>query len=525
MKKLFLILTLFVMILSCGGGKSGGTTVTLNFIDEPKTIDPQLATDTSATKLNALLTEGLTRQDEKGNPIPGVAEKWDVSADGLVWTFHLRGDAKWENGDPITAKDFQFGWMRAIDPKSAAEYAYMIYPIKGAEAFNTGKGSKEDVGIKAIDDKTLEVTLANPTAYFPALLSFQTFAPINEKFFAEHGEKYALEAGKLLSSGPYKLVKWTHNEGLDLVKNENYWDKANIKIDNVKVKLINDTSASLGAFKNGELDVTAITVEQYQEFKDDKRLTPYDDGSVWYLEYNLKNKFLSNKKIRQALTLAVDKEELGGVLQKMGQPAYGYVPEFVQGAEKSFREEAGDTFPHYNPDEARKLFAEGLKELGLTEPPKISVIFNDSGNNKKIIQYVQEKIRKELGFELDVQLLPFKERLARMTQKDFDIVLAGWSADYNDALSYMDLFITNGGNNHTSYSSPKYDELIKVAQTNPDQKARITAMIEAEKVLGEDMPVGMLYYRKQVALVNPRLKNMKFKPTGSEFYLYDASVE
>jgi oligopeptide transport system substrate-binding protein len=357
MKKLFLMLTLFIMILSCGGTKTSGTTVTLNFIDEPKTIDPQLATDTSATKLNALLTEGLTRQDEKGNPVPGIAEKWDISEDGLVWTFHLR-DAKWENGEPITAADFKFGWLRAVDPKTAAEYAYMIYPIKGAEEFNTGKGSKEDVGIKVIDDKTLEVTLKSPTAYLPALLSFQTFAPINEKFYASVGESYALDSGKVLSSGPYKLVKWTHNEGLDLVKNENYWDKANVKIDNVKVKLINDTSASLGAFKNDELDVTAITVEQYQEFKDDKRLTPYDDGSVWYLEYNLKNKFLSNKKIRQALTLAVDKEELGGILQQMGKPAYGYVPEFIQGVSKSFREEAGDTFPHYNPDEARKLYAE-----------------------------------------------------------------------------------------------------------------------------------------------------------------------
>ena len=530
MKKLFLILTLFVLVLSCGGdkggeaGKAGGGTVTLNFEQEPKTIDPQLTTDTTATKINALIVEGLTRQDETGAPVPGIAEKWDVSEDGLVWTFHLR-DAKWENGDPVTANDFKFAWLRALESKNAAEYAYMLFPIKGAQAFNEDKGSAEDVGIKVIDDKTLEVTLTNPTAYFAALISYQTFTPLNEKYYNEQGDQYALDAGKIMANGPYKLVKWTHNESFELTRNENYWNNAETKIDNVRAKLISDASASLSAFKNDELDLTLITVEQYPEFKEDKRLTPYDDGSTWYLEYNLKNDFLANKKIRQALTMAIDKEELGSILQAMGKPAYGYVPGFVQGVDKSFRDEAGDTFPHYNPEEAKRLFAEGLKELGLEKAPKLTLIFNDQGNNKKIAEYVQEKIRKELGYDLAVESLPFKERLQRMTQKTFEIVLAGWSGDYNDALSYMDLWVTNGGNNHTSYSNPKYDELIQIAQTSPDQKARIQAMIEAEKLLGDDMPIGMLYFRQKMFLVNPGLKNMKFKPVGSEYYLTDAHVE
>ena len=521
MKKILLFMLLFTGYMF-HYEKAAGQEITLNFIDEPKTIDPQLATDTSATKLIELLSEGLTREDENGNAMPGIAEKWDVSKDGLVWTFHLR-DAKWENGSPVTADDFKFAWLRALDPKVGSEYVYMLYEIKGAEAFNTGKGTKEEVGIKVIDSKTLEVRLKHPVEYFSKLVSFSVFKPTSEKYFNGYKEKYGTEI--ILSNGPYKLVKWKHNDILYLKKNENYWNKDQIKISDIKIELINDTSESLELFEDGYLDVTAITADQYQEFKDDKRLTPYFDGSVWYLEYNLKNKFLGNKKIRKALDMALDKEELGEVLGKMGEPAYGYVPKTILGLNKSFREEAGDTFSHYNGDEARKLFAEGLKELGMDKAPKISMIFNDSGNNKKIVYYIQEKLRKELDFEVDVQLLAFKERLSKMTQKDFDIVLAGWSADYSDALSFMDLWLTDGGNNHASYANPKYDRLIKTAEMSPDKKIRINALINAEKILGEDVPISMLYFRKQVALVNPRLKNMKFKPTGSEFYLYDASLE
>ena len=281
-------------------------------------------------------------------------------------------EAKWENGDPVTANDFKFAWIRALDSKNAAEYAYMLFPIIGAYEFNGGMGNIEELGIKVRDEKTLEVTLNNPTRYLDSLLTFPVYVSINEKYFNMHKDEYAKDAGKIMSNGPYKLVKWTHNESFELTRNEGYWNNAATKIDNVKAKLISDASASLSAFKNDELDLTLITVEQYPEFKEDKRLTPYDDGSTWYLEYNLKNDFLANKKIRQALTMAIDKEELGSILQAMGKPAYGYVPGFVQGVAKSFRDEAGDTFLHYNTEEAKRLFAESLKEIGLEKEPKLT---------------------------------------------------------------------------------------------------------------------------------------------------------
>ncbi|MCP1223906.1 peptide ABC transporter substrate-binding protein [Sebaldella sp. S0638] len=519
MKRVLMVL-FFIMGMLVFGAKDE---IVVNFEYEPyeSNLDPQLGIDLD---INALIMEGLIRQDEKGKPVPGIAEKWEISEDGLVWTFHLR-DAKWENGDYVTANDFKFAWIRALESENAAEYSYLLFLIKGAYEYNGGAGSIEEIGIRVIDDKTLEITLDTPTKYLDSLLTFPVYIPLNEKYYKSNKNGYAKDAGKIMANGSYKLLSWIHHDELVLEKNENYWNKNKIKNEIIRAKLIENASDSLRAFENNEIDFTILTVEQYSKFREDKRLTTYDDGSTWYLEYNLNNVFLSNKKIRQALTMVVDKEELGNILQAMGKPAYGFVPDTIMGENKTFREEAGETYPRYNSKKARELFKEGMKELGLEKAPKVTLIFNDQGNNKKISEYVQKKIKKELGYDLTIEPLPFEERLVKMLGKDFDIVLAGWIGDYNDALSYMDLWITNGGNNHTSYSNPKYDELIQIAQTSPCQKVRMQAMIEAEKLLGDDMPIGMLYYRRKIVLINPRLKNMKFKSLGSIYYLNDAYVK
>ncbi|MBP9477316.1 MAG: peptide ABC transporter substrate-binding protein [Sebaldella sp.] len=490
--------------------------ITVNFSNSPNKFDYQFLDEDTEEKISEFLIEGLTRQDETGNSIPGIAEAWEVRDDGLVWTFHLR-DAKWENGDPVTANDFKFAWLRALENKEPYRQ-WLLYPIKGARNLNKGKGKKEDVGVKVIDSKTLEVTLETPTEYFDSFLSQPITTPLNEKFYNIHKEKYGMNVENIISNGPYKLIEWSNEGDLELIKNKNYWAEKSIKIEKIKIKSIHYPSV-LSSFEKGELDISEIDYDDYTEVKKNKNLNYYEDGSIWYLEYNLKNNFLSNKKIRQALTLAVDKEELSLVLQDVGKPAYGYVPSYIKGTNKTFREEAGDTFPHYNPEEARKLFAEGLKELGMDKAPKVSIIFNDAGNNKKIIQYVQEKIRKELGLELDDQSLSFKGRLSRMIQKDFDIILAGWSADYSDALSYMELWVTDGGNNHISYSNPKYDKLIKIGQTSPEQKTRIEAMIQAEKILGEDVPISVIFYKQRMILINPKLKGIMLKSFGNSYYL------
>ena len=530
MKKLFLLFIMMILI-SCGGaGKesssSGNTKIIVNETAEPKSIDPGLLTDQSGIAVNSLVSEGLTRQGKDGTPEPGLAEKWDVSEDGLTWTFHLRENIKWSSGEPVTADDFKFAWLRVLEPATASEYAYMLHYIKGGQAYNEGKGKKEDVGINVIDSRTLEVKLERPTAYFASLAASPTYAPIREKFFDEKGKNFALEADAMEYSGPYKIKSWKHDSNFIMVKNENYWNKDDIKIDEVERVLVADSTAELNAFNNGERERIRLTAEQYKRYEKDPRVNVFRNNSVWYLEYNMENKFLANKKIRQALTLAVDKEEMANTIVKgTGEAAYGIVPTGIPGESKTFREENGDSYPKYNPEEAKRLYKEGLAELGVTELPELSLIINEAGNNKKIAEYVQEKIRTNLGANIRIEPIPFKERMARLQQKDFEIVLSGWGSDYADPMTYIDLFVTNGGNNHSSYSNPKYDELIKTANNSSDNKVRMQAMRDAEKILGDDMPVGVMLYSTRVIMLNPKIKNVYFKGIGAEYYLYDAYVE
>ena len=529
MKKLFLVfIVLSVFVISCGKSeeKGIGKKIAVNLQSEPKSLDPQLASDASGITIDTLLYEGLTRLDKEGKVVPAAAEKWDVSEDGLPWTFHLRDGIKWSGGEPITANDFKFAWLRVLDKNTVSEYAYMLYPIKGARAYNEGDGKREDVAIKVIDDKTLEVVLERPTAYFASLAAYTTYSPVNEKYFNEKGKDFAVEAKDMEYSGPYKIEKWAHDSNFILVKNENYWNKDQIKLDVIEVKLIAESASALNAFTNGEVDLIRLTAEQYSKYEKDERVHVFNNNTVWYLEYNLKNKFLSNKKIRQALTLAIDKDEMvNTILRGSAKSAYGMVPTGFKGKEKSFREENGDVYPHYNPEEAKRLFEEGLKELGMDKAPDISIVINDQGSNKKIAEYVQEKLRTVLNFDLRIEPLPFKERMSKLEQKNYDIALAGWGADYADPMTYMDLWITNGGNNHTSYTNPKYDELIKIANNSGDNTVRMNAMMEAEKILGEDMPIGILTFNTRIAMLNPKVKNVYFKGIGTEFYLYDASID
>ena len=533
MKKILLLLMLICLLVSCskkdaGGAKAAGevTRISVNETSEPKAIDTVLANEQSASAVNSLVSEGLAKIGKDGSPEPGLAEKWEVSEDGLKWTFHLREGIKWSNGEPITAEDFRYAWLRALDPKTASTNAYMLYAIKGAEAYNADQGSREDVGIKVVDDKTLEVNLEKPTAYFPSLVSYVTFSPVNQKYFESMGDKYALEVENMMYSGPYVITEWVHNSHFLMKKNENYWNKNNIKIDEIELKLISDSAAELNAFNNDEVDLIRLTAEQYANYENDERVHVFKNNSVWYIEFNVKDSFLSNKKIRQAISMAVDKEKLTSTIIKgTGEAAYGIVPTGFKGYEKTFREEAGDAYPRFDAAKAKTLYEEGLKELGLAKAPTLSVLINDSGNNKKIAEYIQEELRVNLGLDIKIEVLPFKEKVSRTEQRDFQMAISGWSADYLDPIAYIELFETKSGNNHSSFSNAKYDELIKVITNSNDNKVRMEAMKEAEKILADEVPIAPFSYSTRIAMLNPRVKNVYFRGMGSEFYLLEAYVE
>ena len=537
MKKVYYILMLLVvgLVVSCGKEKTETAAekpksklkrIVINENEEPQSINPNLTTDSTGITVNSIMSEGLMRSGRDGSPVAGLAEKWETSEDGLTWTFHLREGLKWSNGDPLTANDFKFSWLKVLDRETGAKKADLLYVIKGAEAYNTGNGKKEDVGINVIDDKTLEVKLEQPTEYFLSLLAHVTYSPISEKFYEKTGTKYGLEPENTVASGPYVLKSWSHSANLVLAKNENYWNKDAIKLDEIEIKLITDNEAALNAFNNKEIDLIRISSAQYEKYKDDKRIHMFQNNSVWFLLFNVKNELLKNEKIRTAIQMGISRDELANkVLGGIAKPATGLIPDGINGLEKSFREESGTLVPDYNLEEAKKLYQEGLKELGLEKAPKLTLLINDALNNKKVAEFAQEQLRINLGLEVEIIAVPYKERLEKSQQHDFDMVFTSTDAEYADPKTYLEVFMTNVGNNYGLYSNPKYDELVKKSSRSNDKKERAELMREAEKTLVTDFPAAFLYFQTRIVILNSSVKNLYFKGVGAEYYLYEAEIQ
>lgn len=523
MKKILLILTLLVFALSCGKKGGSGSTFTLNIVTEPSSIDPQITTDIPGGTVDELILEGLLRKDKTGKSVAGIAQKWEKSKDGLVWTFHLRDGVKWSNGDPVTANDFKAGWIRGLNPDTAGSNASMLFVIKNGEKYNAKKVSENEVGIKVIDDKTLQVTLESPTPYFDDLVTFKSFMPLNQKFYNEAKDKYFTEAKYTISNGPYTLEKWTHDSELKFKKNPNYWDAGNVKIDNVELKII-ATDSAVNAFKNKEVDVTAVTFEQAKEFAGKPELVKANDGGIYYLLFNTKENVFKNAKVRRAITMAINKEELvNKVLEGSEKLTKTFTPSGIglNGVSKDFPAEVATDQPKFNVAEAKKLLAEGLKEEGLSELPRFEILFNDTGSRKAIAEYIQESLRNNLGANVELDKVSGKERIERTKKRDYQISLQNWTGDFLDPITYLDLFDSTNANNRGDFKNVKYDELTKIVKSSADPKVRVPAMIQMEKLISEEQPVTILFQKQKLYLVNPKVKNLGFVSIGGEFFIRD----
>lgn len=491
-------------------------------------MDSVKATDTvSFTTLNNVM-EGLYRMDQNQEPVPAIADgEPEVNEDQTVYTFKLR-DTKWSNGDPVTANDFVYAWQRSLDPKTESDYGpYMMSgKIKNADQVFAGKADPSELGIKAIDDKTLEITLEKPIPFIESLLAFPTFYPQNQKFIEEKGGNYAKNAENLVYNGPYTLAKWEGSQATtwQYAKNDQYWDKDNVSMDKITFNVSKDPQAAANAFEAGEADVTpklstAAVLEKYQ---DDKRKVQWLEPTVFWLKMNQKNEALANENIRRAIAMSFDKEALvNDVLQNGSVPAYYEVPQdFVKDASgKDFREGNGDLLK-MNKEEAKKLFAKGLEELGQSEVT-INYLGDDTESAKTIAAYMKDQLEGTLdGLTINVQSVPFATRLDRDTSENYDLQVAGWGPDYLDPITFSDLFITGGGNNHMNYSSKKYDQLIKDAQGKLADKPeeRWAALQEAEKVLlEEDAALAPIYQRSSNVLVSDKLEGFTYHLVGPEY--------
>lgn len=526
---LALVMAFTSVLAGCGGdtesnanngNASGKQVLNLNLQREPPTLDPQKATDAVSIDILCEVLDGLTRYNKEGkiSQGSGLAKSWNISKDGLTYTFHLR-DAKWSDGNPITAQDFEYAWKRALDPNTASQYAYQLFYIKGAEEYNAGKGTAEQVGVKSLDNKTLQVTLKAPTPQFLGLTSFVTYLPIEKSAYEKYGDKVGSDPDKLVYSGPFIIKKWEHEQSLTLERNINYWDSKNVKLQTVNFSMVKDNNTLVQNYDSGTLDSIFVPGDYIDKYKNSQDYNNKALATNWYVQYNNKSNIFKNADIRKAFTLAINRKAFVYSVTKDGSiQAEAVVPPGIPGYNGEFRKQAGESyFKDYDIKNAKAYLKKGMQELGIAKLTTIKLLGDDTDNAKKYDQALQQMWQQNLGVKVQIQNVAFKVRLDMMDKGNYDAVFAGWGADYNDPLTFLDMWETNNGNNTAFYSNPQYDKLIEKAKINGDLKSRNDELIQAEKILMNDMPIGPVYFQARPYVVKPYVKDLLFPTFGSDW--------
>ncbi len=518
--------------LGCGsstGTTSSGETeqkIVYNIDADPKTIDPQLNSAVDGSKVVRNAFEGLMREVENGEVEEGIAESYEVSEDGLVYTFHIRENAKWSDGEDVTASDFEYGWKRALNPDTAAEYAYQLFYVKNGEAYNSGQASVEDVGIKVINDKTIEVTLESPVPYFLSLLAMPVYFPVRQDIVEANGDKWALSPETYVSNGPFKMTEWSAKESMTFVKNENYWDAENVKLETLVFRLIDDQTTTLSAFRNGELDIMEQPpTTEIQTLLDEGVAKIYPYLGTYFYMVNMSGKGLSSEavdalqdvRVRKALSLAMDRTLITEKVSMGGEtPATSYVPEGVLDTKgDEFHKDYSDITT--NIEEAKKL----LEEAGYPNGegfPTLTFTYNTASNHQMIAQAIQDMWKTNLG--INVELKNEEWAVFQNTRNNFqyEICRHGWIGDYNDPMTFLDMWVTGSGQNNAGYSNEEYDSLIAQAKAEQDGEKRTELLRQAEDVLMGDMPIIPIYYYTNVVCAKDNIKGFVKSPLGAMLF-------
>ena len=485
---------------------------------EIPTMDVSKSTDTLGSQILGNTMEGLYRLDKDNKPIPAAAESSTKSEDGKKYTFKLRKDAKWSNGDPVTAKDFVYAWQRLLDKNTAAEYAFIAFYIKNAEAINKGEKPLTDLGAKAVDDYTLEVELEKPVPYFLNLMAFPSYYPLNEKFVKEKGDKFGLEADTTLYNGPFVMASWKHEQGWQLKKNDKYWDNKTVKLEEINYSVVKEVATKVNLYDTGSIDFTLLSGEFVDKYKSNKEeYGEYSEASTFFLRLNQKRNGqdtpLKSKKLREAIALSIDKKGLANVILNNGSKATDQlVPKGL--ATGPDGKDYQDTFKNglkYDPKKGAAAWEAAKKELG-KDQVTIELLSYDDGTEKKIADYFKDQIEKNLkGVTVNTKIQPFKQKLKLESAQDYEVSFAGWSPDYSDPMTFIDMFESKSPYNQMSYSNPKYDEMVAKAGNEllSDPKKRWETLGKAEKLfLEEDAGLVPLYQTGRAYVMKPNVKGI-----------------
>jgi len=537
---LSLTLVLSVFLAACSGGddkasegsdkpaENTDVEQVLNLIngDAIPSMDPSMATDEYGFQFLGATMEGLYRLGEDAKVEKGIAESHEVSADGLTWTFKLREDAKWSNGDPVTANDFVYAWQRAVNPDTGSEYGpYMMGGvIKNATEISKGEKKVEELGVKADGDYTLVVELANPTPYFESLTTFGTFLPLNQKFVEEKGDAFATSSENLLANGPFVLENWESTaQKWNLAKNDTYWDAGTVKLEKINYVVVKDAQTMVDLYEKGEVDRASLSSDLVDQYSSDEDYAIKADNSVFYMKINqTRNEALANTNIRAAISRAFDKQALVDTILNNGSlVANGLIPaEFTPMPDGSgdFRKVSGDLVT-YDTAAAKEFWEKGLKELGV-DSVEIEFLGGDTDVSKTMNEYLANQLQTNLpGLKVTLKQVPFEQRLDLDTKQDYDLQLAGWGPDYLDPYTFLSLWITDGGNNKMGYSNAEYDKLLEETTTTlaTDNEARYQNFLEAEKILFEDAAIAPVYQRAGAFLSSPKIQGLIENPFGPTY--------
>jgi oligopeptide transport system substrate-binding protein len=496
-------LTVYFLTLFCSSLFASPQVLNLGNGTEPRDLDPHTVTGIPEFQITQNLFEGLVGKDPKTlEPTPGVAESWKISKDGKTYTFKLRKNAKWTNGEPITASDFIYSWKRLLDPTTASEYAYQGYYIKGGRDFNQGKlKDASRLGLKSADPYALEVTLENPTPYFLSLLYHHSLYPVHQATVEKHGMRWT-RPENIVSNGPFSLKKWQMNQVITLEKNPSYWDASSVKLEKVNFYAVEKSETEEKMFLTKKLHATAtVPTEKIAPWTKDTSgvLKRHPYLGTYYYWINVNRAPMNNPLVRKALALAIDREKLVKYVVKGGQaPAESFTPPGTGG----FHPQSHLPKDSSRVAEAKKLLTQAGFPDGKGLQP-IEILYNTSESHKKIAEAIQQMWSENLGVQATLYNQEWKVFLDTQHSKNYMVSRAGWIADYNDPNTFLDMLTTGNGNNHAGWSNSAYDSLIEKAAKELNPKKRHEIFQKAEDILLEELPVIPLYIYTRIYLLSP----------------------
>ncbi|MBI2433041.1 MAG: peptide ABC transporter substrate-binding protein [Candidatus Hydrogenedentes bacterium] len=516
----WMLAAISLALAGCGneeGGEPSASVLRVNIGAEVQDLDPHVTTGVPEHRVLSALFEGLTDIDMASmEPVPGAAESWTISEDGLVYAFKIRENAKWSNGEPLTAGDFVYSWQRMLTPALGAEYATFLYLLKNGEEYNKGQlTDSSQVGVKALDDHTLEVTLAHPASFFLSVHNHQAWYPVHratiEKFGSaeERGNRWT-RAGNHVGNGPFLLEEWRPNEFIRVRKNPNYWDTQQVHLEGIEFYPIQDLQTEERSFRSGKLqwtqEVPLHQVKVYQ-VEHPELITVHPYLGTYYYRLNVTRPGLNDVRVRRALSLALDREELTrNVLQAGEAPAFHFVPPEIKGYTSTSTVE-------YDPEKARQLLAEAGYPQGQGFPA-LEILYNTMESHKTIAETVQRMWKEQLGINVQLLNQDWKVYLDNLNSLNYDVARSGWISDFVDPLNFLETMLSNSGNNRTGWKSEAFDQLIAQSNATASPAERMRFLQQAEALLLEEMPLIPMYFYTRKYLIAPEVKGYVPNPLG-----------